>query len=358
MQVTDNILELVNKKAAETVRSASRGLILLSGAIGDCILALPLAGFVKDSLALEAIDLAGNMEYISLFPGRTVIDRVRSIESIELHKLFAKAAEFELPDRDSLIDFFANYSWIMSFLGEPGSDFEQNLIWTANCSRSSDVISLSMKPPSKFAGHLTQYYAQQFAEQCAIPVNPARLAGEQTLIKANESDKKLSLQILQEITNDSDKVLVIIHPGSGGKEKCWHLDNFIAVARKLRTLGSEVMFLLGPAELERFTKKDLIKMSAVAKCLAELTLTEVLGILSCTALFIGNDSGITHLAAGLGVPTFAVFGPSNPIVYKPIGPKVTVLATKSQNFSSKPSPYYRRKLLALLKSFFEKHIQV
>jgi len=77
-------------------------------------------------------------------------------------------------------------------------------------------------------------------------------------------------------------------------------------------------------------------------------LTQVLGLLSCADGFIGNDSGITHLAAGLGVRTLAVFGPTNPTVYKPIGPDVKVFATAAAAFADKPSASLQQELLAAL----------
>ena len=80
-------------------------------------------------------------------PERTCVDSIRSIDTAELHRLFAAPASFDLADRDPLIHMFADYSWIVTFLGEPGSDFEQNLIFTANCSHSAEVITLSLKPP-------------------------------------------------------------------------------------------------------------------------------------------------------------------------------------------------------------------
>jgi len=52
MQTDDNILDLLRKEGAEAAKKAQRGLIVQPGAIGDCILTLPLAGYMKESLAL------------------------------------------------------------------------------------------------------------------------------------------------------------------------------------------------------------------------------------------------------------------------------------------------------------------
>ncbi|MHC4424187.1 MAG: glycosyltransferase family 9 protein, partial [Planctomycetota bacterium] len=90
------------------------------------------------------------------------------------------------------------------------------------------------------------------------------------------------------------------------------------------------------------------KITGVAKYLTDLSLTQVLGLLSCADWLISNDSGITHLAAGLGTKTVAVFGPTDPDVYRPIGPAVTVLTNRTATFTKKPSVRLQKKLLEAL----------
>jgi len=148
---------------------------------------------------------------------------------------------------------------------------------------------------------------------------------------------------------DSSGKLVVIQPGSGGPGKCWCLDNFLTIAQDLQSKGIEVLFLLGPAELERFddaTIRDTIERAA--RVLTNLSLTQVLGLLSSVDGFIGNDSGITHLAAALGMTTLAVFGPTNPAVYKPVGPSVFVFSSSSKAFTQKPSTSLQQKLMDVL----------
>ncbi len=348
MQTNDDILNLLREQSAEAARKMQRGLILQPGAIGDCILTIPLVKFMKDSLGLGGIDILGHTEYIGILPGRTCIDSIRSIDSTDLHRLFVETNAFDLADRDPLINAFADYTWIVTFLGEPNSNFEQNLIFTANCSHSTEVLTLSMKPPKDFCGHLTNFYIQQLTEQSGLSLETQKFETSEVLIKATEADKNRGKELLKEIAADSGKKLVIIQPGSGGPNKCWHLDNFLAIAKKLISKGIEVIFLLGPAELDKFSKTTMKKISSVAKYLAYLPLTQVLGLLSCADGFLGNDSGITHLAAGLGIKTTAVFGPTNPAVYGPIGPVVTVFAKKTKSFAKKPLPKLQKELLGFL----------
>ncbi len=348
MQTPDNILDLLREEGAEAARKSQRGVILQPGAIGDCILTLPLAAFMKDVLGLGGVDILGHSEYLGILPGRTCIDSISSIDSIDLHRLFVDTKTFDLKDGDPLINIFSGYAWIATFLGEPDSNFEQNLIFTANCSHSAEVITLSMKPPKGFTRHLTDFYIEHFISQSGLSLQPRQFRPHDCSIKATNADIAQGKELLKEIGLEPDQKLALIQPGSGGLSKCWYLDNFLAVAKELDSKGIEVIFLLGPAEVDRFNDATIKTISRVARCLSDLSLVQVLGLLSCTNVFIGNDSGITHLAAALGVRTFAVFGPTNPVVYIPIGPAVKVFVNNTAAFAKKPSASLQRELLDVL----------
>ncbi len=354
MAKQNDILSLLKEKAAEAARSARRAVIIQPGAIGDCILTLPLAEFMKAELGLGGVDIFGHTEYIGILPGRTCVDGIRSIESAGLHRLFVKAGEFDLADGDPLVSVFTEYAWIVSFLGEPDSDFEQNLIFTANCSHSAEVIVQAMKPPQDFGGHLTDFYIQQFISQTSPPgsgeTTQKRDVGPGTcLVRATGADVKRGRDLLLEVGVGGYSKLVVIHPGAGSVNKCWYLDNFLTVANELCLRNIEVVFLLGPAELERFSESTIDKIHTFAPCLSGLSLTDVVGVLSCASSFVGNDSGVTHLAAALGIKTVAVFGPTNPDVYGPVGPAVTALAGGGEaGFADRLSASLQRKVLAAL----------
>jgi ADP-heptose:LPS heptosyltransferase len=350
MQTHDDILDLLRKEGAEAARKMQRGLILQPGAIGDCILTLPLAAFMKDSLPLGGIDVLGHTEYVGILPGRSCVDGIRSIDSMDLHRFFAKTKTFELRDRDPLISAFADYAWIATFLGEPDGNFEQNLIFTANCSHSAEVITLSLKPPKDCSEHLADFYIRQFIDQSGLSLQPRQVQTGDCLIKATKADTDTGRELLGETGLGPGVKLVVVQPGSGGPSKCWHLENFLAVAGELASKGIEVIFLLGPAELDRFNAATIQKISSVARCLTDLSLAQVLGLLSCADAFTGNDSGITHLAAALGIKTLVVFGPTNPAVYKPLGPDVAVFTSGTATFAKKPSARLQRKLLEVLMS--------
>ncbi len=348
MQENDNILNLLREEETKAVRRALRGMILQPGAIGDCVLTLPLVEFMKDCLGLGGIDILGHTEYTGIFPGRTCVDSIRSIDSVDLHRLFVEPDKFDLADGDALINAFGDYAWIVTFLGEPDSNFEQNLIFTANCSRSAEVITLSMKPHEKLSAHITDFYIQQFIAQSSLFSESQLACKTRSLIKATRADINRGRELLKEINVDSLEKIIVIQPGSGGSHKRCHLDNFLAVAEELVSKNIQVIFLLGPAEVEQFSNTAIKKITGVGKCLTDLSLTQVLELLSCADAFLGNDSGITHLAAAMGIKTVAIFGPTDPKIYSPIGPAVATLQSGESDFAKKSSSSLQQKLLETL----------
>ncbi len=122
---------------------------------------------------------------------------------------------------------------------------------------------------------------------------------------------------------------VAIHPGSGSPRKCWPAHNFIAVIEHLIQRNIPVLLLAGPADVERV--QDMLKhlsphlATGMLKVLENVPLIQVADCLQQCKGYLGNDSGITHLAAMLGVPTLALFGPTDPHVWQPPGPSVRVI---------------------------------
>lgn len=111
-----------------------------------------------------------------------------------------------------------------------------------------------------------------------------------------------------------------LHPGSGGRAKRWPVERFAALARRL---AMPVVWLLGPAEEADAEAHGLGRaLGAVAEGLPLATLA---GLLARCSVYVGNDSGVTHLAAAVGAPTVALFGPTEPAVWAPQGAHVRAL---------------------------------
>ena len=290
-------------------------------------------------------------DYVGFLPGRSCIDTIRSIESTDLHRLFTEAAVFDLADYDPLIGTFSDYAWIVTFLGGVNSDFERNLIYTAHCSHSAEVLTLSLKPPDGSATHVAEQYVRQFVDNAGFSLNRAKVSRTDVLIRPTAADRVTGMQLLGQEGINLSRRLVLLHPGSGGRPKCWHLDNFVSVAKRLLAMGFEVLFLLGPAEMERFSVSEISRLRATASCAMNLPLSRVLAMLSCAHAFVGNDSGVTHLAGATGLPTIAMFGPTDPSQYAPIGPEVRVFRDPDEGFSHRAAPGLQRDVLEAVETW-------
>jgi heptosyltransferase-3 len=107
----------------------------------------------------------------------------------------------------------------------------------------------------------------------------------------------------------------VLHPGSGSPAKCW--PHFRQLADRLADRLKAPAFLIGPAE------RDFD--SGPHPRYEDLTLSGVADLLSSARGFIGNDSGMTHLAGYLGCPTLALFGPTDPAVWGPVGRRIRII---------------------------------
>ncbi len=108
--------------------------------------------------------------------------------------------------------------------------------------------------------------------------------------------------------------LIWIHPFSGSAQKNWPLENYHQLANYLRATGRSVEFIVAPHQA------GIIPGARIVEDLKDLA-----ALLSGSQLYIGNDSGITHLAAASGAPTLAIFQSTNPQVWSPRGPQLEVL---------------------------------
>jgi ADP-heptose:LPS heptosyltransferase len=116
---------------------------------------------------------------------------------------------------------------------------------------------------------------------------------------------------------------IALHPGSGSRKKNWPFDRFLAIADHLRSHRIPVLWIRGPAE-------ELFDYPSGDFTATNLPLPVLAALLSQCRACVGNDSGVTHLAAAVGCPTVAIFGPSDPVVWGPRGRNVIIVSNKMQ----------------------------
>ncbi len=124
---------------------------------------------------------------------------------------------------------------------------------------------------------------------------------------------------------------LVFHVGAGSASKRWPLANFMALRDELAPNGTGITLIAGEVEAERFDVRERDAFFAAGGRILE-SLDDLAGVIAGARIVIANDSGPAHLAAQLGVPTLAIFGPTDPHLWAPVGPVAHVVAP------AKPGP--------------------
>ncbi|MDY6843116.1 MAG: glycosyltransferase family 9 protein [Thermodesulfobacteriota bacterium] len=119
---------------------------------------------------------------------------------------------------------------------------------------------------------------------------------------------------------------IVFHPGSGNIKKNWPLHNYIFLARQVLFWADDVciVFLTGPAE-ETVVDELRAQVGERIQVVSKASLLHIASLLATSHIYVGNDSGITHIAASLSLPTVAIFGSSDERLWSPRGEKVRVI---------------------------------
>ena len=288
---------------------SSSALLYHTGTLGDFIAAIPAIAFWKTRNPGVRLLLLGQQAVGELARESGLIDEAADIEAARFFPLFREAfspeAELLLEEFDSAIVF---------------ADADSPLL--ANL-RAGGIEPVCSQPPFP-AGtgvHITDYHLSLFTDPESLPepersprLAPSKLVAERSFAFV-----------------PADAAPIILNPGSGSRLKNWPLDRFQEVAGRLRDRGFPLVWLLGPAELGR-------KGEVTGSILFAPPLPLLAAILARCSLFIGNDSGVAHLAVATGCPTVVIFGPSDPLIWAPRGERVHIVCKKLDC-----SPCHRRR---------------
>ncbi len=159
-------------------------------------------------------------------------------------------------------------------------------------------------------------------EPPGLPYDPS------PILWITDDERARGAQILAEREEAANGALwrrVGIQPGASYTKKQWSAEGFAQVADTLAGDGFEIVLLGGPDETEA-SREVARRMRARAVDLTGATkLRETMGVLAHLSLFIGNDTGVSHIAAGLGVPTIGLFGPTPAHKWGNQGPRDAIL---------------------------------
>lgn len=283
----------------------ARVLVVFPGSLGDFLCFLPALDVIREVTPGKAIELivrGGAFELAYELPS---VHHVLSLERGVFAQLFSPFVS--IPEEWSR--FFASVTEVFSWHGSTQPEVMSNL------------ARFTQGPVRSFA-----FFRGQ--EDCHASAYYLRCVGAGELRCPSLTVREDKIEWLthyweHSMKRPSEQVL-IIHPGSGGARKRWVPEGFTEVARwwQKRKFG-RVLFLLGPAE-----EQEEQQWRQVGEVAANLSLWQVAALLSRADLYLGNDSGVSHLAGAVGARGVVLFGPTRPQQWRPLGGALSVL----QNF--------------------------
>jgi heptosyltransferase-3 len=284
--------------------TAGRILVVRGGAIGDFILTLPVLAALRTNFPGNRLEVLGYPHITSLAVASGLVDAAKGIDSRPLAGFFARGGDLDF----DLSAYFAGFHVILSYLFDPDTIFRTNL----NRVSRAQFIQGPHRPDEAAAAHAAEQLLQPL-QQLAV------------------FDADATPRLPQPASASTGTYGLAVHPGSGSDRKNWPETNWRDLLRGLAQ-RTDLRFLLvgGEAEGGRLERLAALLPAGRADVLRSRPLPELAARLTACHGFLGHDSGITHLAAAVGLPGLILWGPSNVRVWRPYSERMTVLESGEQ----------------------------
>jgi len=303
-------------------------LVVRGGAIGDFIVALPVFAALRRQFPGTHLEVLGYPHIAPLAAAGRLVDTVCSIEARALAGFFARGGGLD----ERLANYFAGFALIISFLFDPDGIFQENV---TRCSKAQ-FIAGPHRPDEKLNLHATEALLKPLERLSIFDADPV----PRLKLVAPASSGQVAQHFCSKATRDSaasepaDKDVgatdrwLALHPGSGSERKNWPEENWICLLQHLHR-ATKFNFLLvgGEAEGDRLQRLSAVLPTTRIQLAQSLPLVELGWRLQQCAGFIGHDSGISHLAAALGLPGLVLWGETNQAIWCPRGDRITALTS-------------------------------
>lgn len=309
------------------------------GALGDCLLALHVVRAIVRAWAGRGetggieVHMVARSAAARLAMGRGIVTTVEDADACGFSSLFAEAG---VPTPPGLAQRIHGLHRIVSFCGGPDvapavrlRELARGPVWAVD-PRWRDAAPQASR-------HITEQWGGDLREQgCEV----AALSSE-PLIRLRDDEVSWGSSRWREAFDGvraacaptSDRVL--IHPGSGGRSKCWPVERFEELAAFWTRAGRQVVWMVGPVEQEWYGEPFRRRLLRSGPVFCEEDLIRAASVIAAADLFVGNDAGVTHLAAALGRPVIALFGPTDSRVWRPLGPSVRMPAPRRRQIDDR-----------------------
>ena len=279
-----------------------RAVVFHQGALGDFLLAASVIDELSDRHCPARIDFWSKPEHVSLLRGKSYLGETYSPDTA----LVACLLHDSLWQTTVLPDFLLEADRLFIF-GQTGSRL---LAQRLSERLEASVSWIQSFPASKDAHiHVSDFLRNQL-NNLGLPIH-----GKPITLSPPVSEKEAAWDLLRQYGISSKPVFV--HPGSGSRAKVWPLRNWHGLLDWLgRELPAQTLLSVGPAD-EYLDEFSAAMRQAGIPIISGLTPLRLCALLSLCRLYIGSDSGVSHLAAAAGIPTISIFGPTDPQVWAP-----------------------------------------
>lgn len=264
-----------------------RVLVLRGGALGDFIVTLPALALLRRRWPKARIELVGNATAAQLAVNRGLIDLAHSQHAAKWSALYGTA-----PLPAEFASWLDGFDLVVNFWPDRGGELRR-----------------------RFPRHAGQLFLFAGAMPTLAPA-AAHYCEPLSVLGLHTKDFVYRLASAQ-----PDRRVVVLHPGSGSPAKNWPLSLWRELAEKLhRDAGAQLLIVTGEADETARTT-----LAGLGTPLHNRPLEELVTELARATVFIGHDSGVSHLAAACGTPSVLLFGPTDPAIWAPPAPHVRVL---------------------------------
>ena len=279
------------------------------GSLGDVLLAAPAMVRLRTRFPGYRMALFAEVQAAKLLYACGVVDAWTSMQGGDCANLFVDAHAVHGQVRTWLMNCDFAVGWMQ---GHDGTLSE-----TLKALGVREVIVRSPFSTKILAAHQQDRFLETIDEV------PSQDEGD-ALLKVTEPVIQLGQACLEAAGHSIGQSLVVIHPGSGSPHKCVAPETLLPVVVAVQRVGAIPVILEGPADREP-VERLLQLCSNPPIVLKDLDLLTVAGVLAQSQLFVGQDSGITHMAGLMGLRMVALFGPTDPARWAPRGIHVTVV---------------------------------
>jgi len=276
--------------------SIQRIVVVFPGALGDLLLALPALRQLRTRHAAANLALVVNDPLRALAAQAGVADATASLSGADTAGLFGA---------ERLPPWLAGRPFVYSWLGAGSEEVRARL---AAATRGGRFFRVER-------GEGSLHAAAAYARAVGAPASVRALAAAGALAPAPSARA-------QRFLADVRPPVLVVHPGAGGRAKRWDAAGFVQVAEWWREMGGGVVEVAGPAEAE---DPPLLGSPIVR----DWPLEDLAMVLARAALYLGNDSGVSHLAGAVGAAGVVLFGPTDPHRWAPLGTRLVALRARN-----------------------------